>query len=103
MCRGGWDPPPHRQEPAQGNQHSAGLGKAAGCRLLWEHVAALKCLLGCGGWSELCLAREKALQPGLLPALAPALTFLPGSLLCRFMSTWLEETLLLLSGLSTKA
>lgn len=34
LSMGGWDPPPHRQEPAQGNQYHTGLGKAAGCRLL---------------------------------------------------------------------
>lgn len=59
--------------------------------------------VGVGGWTELCRAREKPLQPGLLPALVPALTFLPASSSCRFMSTRLEETLQLLTGLSTKA
>lgn len=59
--------------------------------------------VGVGGWTELCRARENPLQPGLLPALVPALTFLPASSLCRFMSARLEETLQLLSGLSTKA
>lgn len=59
--------------------------------------------VGVWGWTELCRAREKPLQPGLLPALVPALTFLPASLLCRFMSPRLEEALQLLSGLSINA